>query len=223
VKIVYSPRLEATPRGAALISAARRKLPGVEWLYTTDKVLGTIADTVNHQGVLAVLPIQKPNWEDLTRREGIVLLFWKLQDPGNLGTILRVAAAGGAAGIILSAGSTDPYSPKVVRAAMGSLFRIPFLQNQDLNDCLQKLPAQGYRILAAEVQGGSSLWDVNFSPLTAVLFGQEGAGLHEELVAATDGVLTIPMAPTAESINVAIAAGLVIYESLRQKRPTMNG
>jgi TrmH family RNA methyltransferase len=216
-KIAYSPRLEKTGRGAELLSTARTKIPKVEWLYVSDEVLGTISDTQSHQGVLAVLEKEERSWEELWQREGIIILLHELQDPGNLGTIFRVADAGGAAGLILGQGTLDPYNPKVVRASMGSLFRLPFLVNQDLGSCLKILRTKGYRILASMIRGGPSFWEVDFSQPTAVLFGQEGAGLSKDLVAAADGSFTIPMSPSAESLNVAMAAGLVIYEALRQK------
>ena len=216
-KIAYSPRLEKTGRGAKLLSTARKKVPGAEWLYFSDEVIGTISDTRSHQGILAVLPKVERSLEDLWKREGMILLLYELQDPGNLGTIFRVADAGGAAGLILSPLTCDPYSPKVVRASMGSLFRVPFLVNQDPAYCLQKLRSRGCQIWATTLRSERSLWAVDFSRPAAVLFGQEGAGLPQDLMRAADGLFTIPMTPGVDSLNVAMAAGLVIYEALRQK------
>ncbi len=217
LQIVYSPKLEENPRGAALLSLARRELPGVEWLYVSDEVLDSLSDTQTHQGVLAVLGKKESRWEDLWKREGIVLILCELQDPGNLGTIFRVAEAGRAAGLVLSRGTLDPYSPKVVRASMGSLFRLPFLVNQDPLECLAALRSRGYRVWATGVESGAGLWEADLRPPTAVLFGQEGAGLHRELLEATDGVITIPMDPGVNSLNVAVCAGLVVYEVFRQQ------
>jgi TrmH family RNA methyltransferase len=217
-KIAHSPRLEKTERGAELLSATRRKFPNSEWLYVSDEVIGTISDTQSHQGILAVLEKKDRRIEELWQREGMILLLYELQDPGNLGTIFRVADAGGAAGLILSPLTSDPYSPKVVRASMGSLFRVPFLVNQDPAYCLQKLRSRGYQIWATTLRSERSLWAVDFSRPAAVLFGQEGAGLPKGLMAAVDGSFTIPMSPSAESLNVAMAVGLVIYEALRQKK-----
>jgi TrmH family RNA methyltransferase len=120
--------------------------------------------------------------------------------------------------VILSQDMIDPYNPKVVRASMGSLFRVPFLQDREMEDCLKKLRSQGYRLWATTVQGGQSFWEIDFSQPTAVLFGQEGAGLSQNLLEEADGLFTIPMAPGVDSLNVAMAAGLVIYEASRQKR-----
>lgn len=217
-KIVYSPRLEDKARGAALLSAARKKIQDAEWLYVSDEVMKRICDTQSHQGILAVLEMKERSWEEIYKRDGIILLLSGLQDPGNLGTIFRVAEAGAAAGVILSQDMIDPYNPKVVRASMGSLFRVPFLQDQEMEDCLKKLRSQGYRLWATTVQGGRSFWEIDFSQPTAVLFGQEGAGLSQNLLEEADGLFTIPMAPGVDSLNVAMAAGLVIYEASRQKR-----
>lgn len=222
-KIAYSPQLEKTQRGAELLSLARQRIPDVEWLYLSDEVMGTISDTQSHQGILAVLKKQERSPEELWQREGMILLLYKLQDPGNLGAIFRLADAGGAAGLIFSKGTIDPYSPKAVRASMGSLFRIPFLKNQDLLDCLEELRSRGYQIWATALRGQPSFWEADFSRPTAVLFGQEGEGLPRELMRAADGLFTIPMAPSADSLNVAMAAGLVIYEAWRQRQGSREG
>ena len=216
-KVVYSPHLEETRRGADLLSAARKKASRAEWLYVSEEVLGAISDTQTHQGILVVLGKREYTWEDLGKREGVVLLLQGIQDPGNLGTLFRVAEAGGSAGLILSKGSADPYSPKVVRTTMGSLFRLPFLVNQDPGDWLKVLRSKGYRIWATAGHGGTSFWEADLAGPNAVIFGQEGAGLPNDLMEAADGLLTIPMAPPMESLNVAMAAGLVVYETFRQK------
>lgn len=195
LKIVYSPRLEQTERGLKLLSLGRQKAKTAEWLYLGDEVLATLSDTRSHQGVLAVMKMEEYRWEDLFQMPGMILILHELQDPGNLGTIFRVGEAGGAAGFILSAGTLDPYNLKVVRASMGSLFRLPFLIQQNLDEVFPKLRSQGHRILAADVRGGSPFWNVDFSRPTAVLLGQEGSGLPSSLMQAVDGTFSIPMAP----------------------------
>ena len=221
-KVVYSPRLEEVQRGAALLSSARKKISQAEWLYVSEEVMESISDTQSHQGILAVLEKREYNWEEFGKREGLVLLLCELQDPGNLGTIFRVAEAGGSAGVILSRGSIDPYSPKVVRASMGSIFRLPFLANQDPHDCLKVLRSKGYKIWATVGGGGTSFWEADLTRTSAVIFGQEGAGISEDLMKAADGWLTIPMTPPTESLNVAMAAGLVVYERFRQRKVQSN-
>ncbi len=215
-KIAYSPRLEETQRGLDLLCLARQKLPDSEWLYLSDDVMGTLSDTQSHQGILAVLKKKEWKWEDVFARPGLILLFHELQDPGNLGLILRVADAGGVAGVVLSRKTIDPYNPKAVRASMGSLFRVPVLTGQDMGECLSKLRSRGYQIWATALRGKPSFWEVKFSLPTAVLFGQEGCGLPDFLTEAAGASFSIPMSPQMESLNVAIASALVVYEAFRQ-------
>jgi len=101
---------------------------------------------------------------------------------------------------------------------MESLFRLPFLVNQNPLDCLAALRSRGYRVWATGAESGTGLWEADLTPPTAVLFGQEGAGLHRDLLEATDGVITIPMNAGVNSLNVALAAGLVVYEAFRQRK-----
>jgi len=216
-RIVFSPRLENTPRGAGLLSLARKKYPAAEWFYVSDEILDSLGDTRTHQGILAVLEKGEHRWEDLQKREGLILLLCELQDPGNLGTIFRVTEAGKGAGLVLTRGTIDPFNPKVVRASMGSLFRLPFLVDQDPVASLGAFRSLGCRVWATAAEGGTSLWEADLTPPAAVLFGQEGAGLPGELVKAADGVLTIPMNPAVNSLNVAVSAGLVVYEAYRQR------
>jgi TrmH family RNA methyltransferase len=106
---------------------------------------------------------------------------------------------------------------------MGSFLRVLFLKDQDMKECLEKLRSHGYRIWATVVRGEPSFWEIDFSRPTAVLFGQEGAGLPKDLKKSADGLFTIPMAAEVDSLNVAMAAGLVIYEAFRQKRVERTG
>jgi TrmH family RNA methyltransferase len=217
-KMVYSPRLENKARGVELLSTAREKIRNAEWIYVSDEVMEKICATQNHQGILAVLETKERTWKEMGKKSGVLLLLSGLQDPGNLGTIFRVAEAGEAGGVILSRDMVDPYNSKVVRASMGSLWRVPFLRDQEMEECLGKLRSQGYRLWATAVQGGRPFWEIDFCKPTGILFGQEGAGLPKNLLEKADGVCTIPMASGVDSLNVAVAAGLVIYEAWRQKR-----
>jgi TrmH family RNA methyltransferase len=217
-KFLYTPRLEETRRGADLLASARKRLSKAEWLLGSDEVLGSMSDTQNHQGILVVLKKREYSWEELGKRKGMILVLFELQDPGNLGTIFRVAEAGGAAGLVLIKGTLDPYSPKVLRASMGSFFRLPFLADQDPFESLKILRSKGFRVWAATGHGGTSFWEADFALPSAVLLGQEGAGLPPALMEETDGLLTIPMWPGVESLNVAMAAGLVVYEAFRRQK-----
>lgn len=216
-KIVYSPHLEKNLRGAELLSQLREKVSGAEWLYVSDEVLDKLSTTQTHQGIMVILKIKKWTWEELFKRRGLILLLYQIQDPGNLGTIFRVAEAGGVAGLVLSSKTVDPFNPKTVRSSMGSIFRLPFLLIQDIEKAITKLHIHHYKIWATSVAGGTCFWEVDFSKPTAVIFGQEGGGLPENIIKAAEGSLTIPLESEVESLNVAMAAGIVIFEALRQK------
>jgi TrmH family RNA methyltransferase len=215
--IVHSPRLEKITRGAGLLSLGKEKYPSGEWFYVSDEIMDSLSDTETHQGILAVLKKREYRWEDLRKRPGLILLLHELQDPGNLGTIFRVAEAAMASGLILTRGTLDPYNPKAVRASMGSIFRLPFLSDQDSREALETLRSLGYRVYSTSAGAGTSLWEADFSRPAAVLFGQEGAGLPPELVEQADERLTVPMNPAVNSLNVAVSVGLVVYEALRQR------
>ncbi len=215
--LFYSPRLEETTRGENILSLARKEVEA-EWIAVSDEVMASLSDTQNHQGILAVLPKRERAWEEIGRKEGLILCFHNLQDPGNLGAVFRVADAGGGAGIVLTQGSVDPYSPKVIRASMGSFFRVPFFSGGEIDVCFEDLKARGFKILATAPHGQSSFWEADLTPPMAILFGQEGSGLPEEILARSDGLLTIPMNAPVESLNVAMAAGLIVYEAFRRKQ-----
>lgn len=216
-QVLCSPRLGATPRGEKLLAAARAKFEKAEWLEVDEETLASISDTRTPQGILIVLRKRQWTWKDLESGKGPVLCFHELQDPGNLGALFRVMEAGGGAGVVLTSGSVDPHSPKVLRASAGSFFRMPFLICASPEAVLGDLRSRGYRLWTAAASGNASFWKVDFSESTAILLGQEGGGLPDEWKTHADGTLTIPMASRIDSLNVAMAAGLIVYEAFRQR------
>ncbi|MBQ9571785.1 MAG: RNA methyltransferase [Acidaminococcaceae bacterium] len=147
-----------------------------------------------------------------------VIILDRIQDPGNLGTIIRTADAVGALGIILLEGCVDAYSPKVVRASMGSLFHLPVIQGIFPEEALTWCYRHGYEPAATAMQGAANLYKTDISKKMAFIFGNEANGVSEELQAAAETRLFIPMAGQAESMNVAMAAGIVLFEGLRQRK-----
>jgi TrmH family RNA methyltransferase len=143
-----------------------------------------------------------------------------VQDPGNLGAIVRVAEAGGATGVVVCGASADPFGWKALRGAMGSAFRLPVVREPQTSDVLQRLRQAGVRVLAtapAAAAAAGSFYDKALTGPCAILLGGEGPGLSPELIAAADGVITIPMQPPVESLNVAVSAAVIIYEARRQR------
>ena len=139
-----------------------------------------------------------------------------VQDPGNLGGIVRAAEAAGATGVIAAGACADPYGWKALRGAMGSAFRLPVVRVSDASEAVHACRARGLRILATSLEG-TRLDGVVLDEPCAVLLGTEGTGLPPHLLAAADVRLTIPMQPPVESLNVAVAAGIILYEAKRQR------
>lgn len=184
----------------------------------SESVMRQISDTKTPQGIVAVARMPRYCLDSiLEREEGILLLLENIQDPGNLGTMIRTAEGAGVSGIIMSKDTVDIFNPKVARATMGSIFRVPFLYVEDLVDIILKLGKNGYTSFAAHLEG-KDLYDEDFSGRVAFFIGNEGNGLTDRLTAKADRKIKIPMEGSLESLNAAIAAALLMYEAKRQKR-----
>ncbi len=219
-------RLEAVyvgPRARSAFPAltARLVAGGTEVAELREGVLEKVGSTRTPQPVLAVAPMPAPDRAVLTR-DGLVLMGVALSDPGNLGTILRSAEAAGAAAIVLGPGSVDAYNPKVVRASAGAIFGIPVVdavsEGWSAVEALDALGELGRRRLGAVAHTGTRYPEVDFRRPTAVVLGNEAHGLGADLAAHLDGHVTIPMGGPAESLNVAMAATVLCFESARQRR-----
>ena len=197
-----------------------RGLPGtVEVISVSDTVMKSVSDTVTPQGVLAV--VHKPLYEigDLMgKKSPYLLVLERLQDPGNMGTILRTAEGAGVTGILMSADCVDIFSPKVVRATMGSLYRVPFFVSDDLIRDVSVLKGSGIRFFATHPTATESYCDMDYRPPTGFVIGNEGNGLSKELSDVCDEKITIPMEGQLESLNAAMATGILLYEGYRQRR-----
>lgn len=147
----------------------------------------------------------------------LVLILSEIQDPGNVGAIIRAAEACGATGIVTTERTADPFGWKALRGSMGSSFRLPVAVRQPLEAVLDRVNARGIRLYAAVPRGGRPLPQTDLRSATAVLLGGEGAGLPDRLLSLADATLSIPMRPAVESLNVATAAALITYEAQRQR------
>ena len=204
-------------------------------IYTVkDSVFDGISDTVTTQGVLAI--VRKPEYtlknilngtyfsrdcqksESGGKSSGILqdkarfLILENIQDPGNLGTMLRTAEAAGMSAIIMSPDCTDIFSPKVVRSSMGSIFRMPFIYCGDFLEALGKIKEEKVKIYAAYLRGGISYREAEFGDRYAILIGNEGNGLTDAAVNEADQRIFIPMAGEIESLNAAVAAAILMYK-----------
>lgn len=187
-----------------------------------DSVFKQMCDTQTPQGVLTVL--KKPDYtlEDILTSSGgrapLLVILEDLQDPGNLGTIIRTGEGAGISGIIMTRTCVDITNPKVIRSTMGSIYRVPYMVMEDLPAIKQKLSPYGIRLVAAHLKGDHTYDMEDYTGGTAFMIGNEGNGLTDLAAAAADMLIRIPMLGQVESLNAAMAAGILMYEAARQRR-----
>jgi len=191
----------------------------VETLLLPDKLFETAVPTDAPQGVAALARWKEFSIEDVLARSqaGPLLAIAGVQDPGNLGTILRSAEAFGAGGVLLGEGTVNPFNSKVVRASAGSIFRLPVARLK-LSEALGAMKKQSLRLVATASHKGTPLDQAKLSGPLAIFIGSEGAGLSRDLIKEMDEVVAIPQAEQVESLNAGVAASIVLYEVMRQKR-----
>ncbi|WP_309739081.1 MULTISPECIES: RNA methyltransferase [unclassified Chamaesiphon] len=180
-----------------------------------DEVIGSIATTVNPDGIVATAPRMAHKQPPLSAN--LTLVLSTIQDPGNLGAIIRTAAAAGVDGLWVSKDSVDLDNPKVLRASAGQWFRLAMGVSDNLSELIASYQQQGVQVVATSSHTKTSYWDVDLRSPTLVLLGNEGAGLSRDLAALADLQVKIPMSAGVESLNVATAAALMLFEVRRQK------
>jgi RNA methyltransferase, TrmH family len=191
----------------------------VETLLLPDRLFASAVPSETPQGVAALVRWKEFSLEDVLARSqaGPLLAIAGVQDPGNLGTILRSAEAFGAGGVVLGEGTVSPFNPKVVRASAGSVFRLP-LARAKLSEALDRMKALGLRLVATSSHKGTPLPEAMLLGPLVIFIGSEGAGLPRDLIAKMDEVVAIPHSPKVESLNAGVAASIVLYEVARQRR-----
>lgn len=184
-----------------------------------DRLFASVSDTLTPQGVLCLIRQARYGLvQILDRPAPLVLLLEDLQDPGNVGTIFRTAEGAGVDGIILTKNCVDIYNPKTIRSTMGSIFRMPFFYGDNIQEILKALGERGIHTVAAHLDGDTFYDEENYDKGTAFFIGNEGSGLSRELSGSADRLVKIPMCGQVESLNAAMAAGILMYEALRQRR-----
>jgi len=194
-------------------------IEGVSCEVVQDSVFKVMCDTQTPQGVICLIRQYRYELSDLLGKKApLLLILENIQDPGNLGTMMRTAEGAGADGVILSPGCADIYNPKTIRSTMGSIYRVPFVQAEDLESVLKELKSRGVYTFAAYLGGGNCYDKENYRNGTAFLLGNEGSGLTPELAACADACIRIPMEGKLESLNVSAASAVLLYEAYRQRR-----
>ncbi len=206
----------AVPRAEKLLSQLGAQ---VETLLLADKLFSSAVPSDAPQGVAALA-----RWKELSREDvlakspaGPILVIAGVQDPGNLGTILRSAEAFGAGGVLLGEGTVSPYNPEVVRASAGSVFRVPLARTK-LSESLGWMKDHGLRLVGTASHKGTPLDQAKMAGPLAIFVGSEGSGLPRDLIKEMNDVVAIPQVPEVESLNVGVAASIVLYEVMRQKQ-----
>ncbi len=184
----------------------------------SDRVFAAVSDTRTPQGILCLVRQFSYTLPQLLGEKPLLLVLENLQDPGNLGTILRTGEGAGVTGILLSAGCVDLYNPKVIRSTMGSIYRMPFFYAEDFSGSLDWLKRNGVSLYAAHLRGRKTYDGLDYTGGSAFLIGNESKGLTEETAAKADALVTIPMEGQVESLNASIAAAVLMYEASRQRR-----
>ena len=189
-----------------------------DYTVFSDTVFSHVSDTKSPQGIMALVKYPTYTLSDLINMGSEVLLLLEgLQDPGNVGTIIRTAEAAGVKGVILSNTCVDLFNPKTVRSTMGSIFRMPVLYVEDWKPVFEAIKKVDRKIYATSLEDSAPYDSVNYGNGAAFLFGNEGQGLSKELLQMADARIKIPMKGQVESLNVAVAAALCVYEVMRQK------
>ena len=181
----------------------------------SNKIFNDISDVKTPQGILAV--IKKNQNNHIETNSDYILALDSLQDPGNMGTIIRTADSANINQIIISKTTVDPYSPKVIRSTMGAIYRTNIIEVEDLKTTLKEMQSKGFQIITTDLKATQSIYDINYNNKTVVVIGNEANGVNQEILQTANEKVIIPMLGKTESLNASIAASIMIYEYVRQK------
>ena len=191
---------------------------GVDVVAAAGRVFAALSPVTTPSGIVAIASRPTTALADIcARRDAFVLAAVDVQDPGNVGSLLRAAEAGGATGALVCGMSANPFSWKALRGSMGSALRLPIANGMTAGEAVECLRASGLRVVAALARGGDDPDAIDWRGGVGLLLGGEGPGLSDEIVARCDARVTIPMAPDVESLNVAVAAAVLVYAARRQR------
>lgn len=185
----------------------------------SDAVFKSVSDAISPQGIITVVKQQEYSLEDLlATKNPLFILLEDLQDPGNLGTIIRTAEGAGATAVMMSKTTVDLFNPKTIRSTMGSVFRMPYLYVERMDEMIERLKHANVQIIAAQLKNSMDYASISYKKGTALLIGNESMGLSNLLCDKSDVCVKIPMEGNVESLNAAVAAAIIMYEAYRQRR-----
>lgn len=182
-----------------------------------DSLFASISDTQTPQGILAILNLERKQLKDTELAGELLVILDTIKDPGNLGTIIRTADAAGCGGVIVPDGCVDVYNPKVLRSTMGSIFHVPVCHCSNIAEAMNTTRKCGFKLCASHLEGSISIYDADLSGKVALIIGSEAEGIGDKTAEEADILIRIPMGGRAESLNAAVAAGIMIFEAVRQR------
>ncbi len=214
--VAFTARARSTPEGARL--TARLASTTADLMEVSESMMAAMSPVSSPSGVVAIAG--RPDWtlpRVFADAPQLVVVALDVQEPGNVGAVIRAAEAGGATGAVFCGASADPFGWKALRGSMGSALRLPVAAGVPLEDALSAARTAGLRVVATVPRGGEPPGAVDLRRPTALLFGGEGAGLSGDLVASAEARVSVPMRAPVESLNVAVSTALLIYEAARQR------
>jgi TrmH family RNA methyltransferase len=186
--------------------------PGINCYAVDKRIIKKICDTDTPQGIVAIAKQPVVEMADLLKTRGLLVLLDRITDPGNMGTIIRSAWAFEAGGVLISAGSVDPFSPKVVRSTMGGIFNVPLALNIDQSQ-IEFFQKQGYKLVCTDIRASQNFYDIDYNCHQIIVIGNEAAGVSEYIKNISDELIKIPVNPTADSLNAAVACAIIMQEA----------
>lgn len=186
----------------------------LECIYVAEKIFSSITEVINPQGIMAIIEKPNNNENEIDYKEDNLLILDNIQDPGNIGTILRTADSLDIKQIVVSKGTADIYNPKVVRSTMGAIFRIRVIEVEDLPKEIRKMKKHKINVYATDLKTDKSIYDVDYTK-SAIVIGNEANGVSEEVLKEASERIKIPMLGKTESLNAAVATSVILYEVFR--------
>lgn len=215
--ILYSESIFRTEEGSSFVKELEAK-EQYKILEVEEKLMVELSDTQSPQGILAVVQQPRWQWDNVIKENGFIMVLDRVQDPGNLGTIIRTADAAGVDGIVTIKGTVDVFNPKVLRSTMGSIFELPVIEGLEWDALEAKLKDNEYTVLATALEDSVEYDSLDYRSSTAMIIGNEANGISSEILESVDHRIIIPIVGSAESLNAGVAAAVVMYEVLRQRR-----
>ncbi len=198
-----------------ILNHLKEELQKINYIKVPSNIFKLISEVEKPQGVLAIIEKEKQE-ENIDVNQDIILALDDLQDPGNLGTIIRTADSVGLKQILISKGTTEAYNPKVIRSTMGAIFRVKIIECENLKETLKKLQKNNFKVMVTDLNTDKSIYDIKLQK-NVIIIGNEANGVSKEIKNMADTRAIIPMFGKTESLNASIATGVILYEYVRQK------